>query len=99
MPTYLTLVKFTSEGLKRAPDLKKRQEEGAKLAEKSGIKSVASYGVLGPYDMMFIYEAPDEKAAAMLPLSMSSQRGDANTETWTLIPMEEFASLTEKLGR
>ena len=44
-------------------------------------------------DMMFIYEAPDEKAAAGMPLSFSA-RGSGQTETWTAIPIEEFVKLT-----
>jgi len=46
--------------------------------------------------MMFIYEAPNEKAAASLPMSFAP-RGDAQTETWTAIPMEEFVKLAARL--
>ena len=95
MPTYVTLLKFTSEGLKRMTDFGKAWEEGQKRAERMGIKSIGAYGLLGRYDMMFIYEAPDEKAAASLPLSFAP-RGDAQTETWTAIPMEEFAQLATR---
>ena len=61
-----------------------------------GIKHLAAYGVLGPYDMMFMYEAPNEKAAAALPLSFAPQ-GSGQTTTWTLIPMEEFMQLSARL--
>jgi uncharacterized protein with GYD domain len=47
--------------------------------------------------MMFIYEAPDEKVAAIVPLSFSSQKGGAQTETWTAIPMDEFVKLAAML--
>jgi uncharacterized protein with GYD domain len=46
--------------------------------------------------MMFIYEAPNEKAAAALPPSFAPQ-GSGQTTTWTLIPMEEFAQLSARL--
>jgi len=46
--------------------------------------------------MMFIYEAPNEKAAASLPMSFAPI-GDAQTETWTAIPMEEFVKLAARL--
>jgi uncharacterized protein with GYD domain len=96
MATYVTLVKFTPEGLKSIGDLGKMYEEGAKIAAQMGIKSIGAYGLLGPYDVMFIYEAPDEKAAANMPLSFSSS-GSGQTETWTAIPMEEFVKLTGRL--
>ena len=97
MATYITLVKFTSEGLKSIGDFGKEWEEGAKKTAQMGIKTIGAYGLLGPYDMMFIYEAPDEKAAASVPLYFSSRKRGAQTETWTAIPMEEFAKLTERL--
>ncbi len=96
MATYVTLLKFTSEGLKSITDFGKAWEEGRKRAEQRGIKSIGAYSLLGPHDMMFIYEAPDEKAAQSLTLSFAS-RGDAHTETWTAIPMEEFAKLAARL--
>jgi uncharacterized protein with GYD domain len=96
MPIYVTLLKFTSEGLKSMADFGKAWEEGRERADQIGIKSVGAYGLLGRYDMMFIYEAPDEKVAAGMPLSFAP-RGDAQTETWTAIPMEEFAQIAARL--
>lgn len=96
MPVYVTLVKFTAEGLKGIADFGKAYGEGAKMAERMGIKTIGAYGLLGHYDMMFIYEAPDEKAAAAMPLSFAP-KGSGQTETWTAIPMQEFAQLTAKL--
>ena len=93
MPTYVTLVKFTSEGLKNVGTLGDKWERGVKTAEQMGIKHVSAYGLLGTYDMMFIYEAPNEKVAAGMPLSFAPD-GGAQTETWTAIPMEEFIGLT-----
>jgi len=97
MATYVTLVKFTSEGLKSMDDLGKEWEEGTKRVAQMGIKPIGAYGLLGPYDMMFIYEAPDEKAAVNVPMSFSSRKGGAQTETWTAIPMEEFVKLIGRL--
>lgn len=96
MPIYATLVKFTSEGLKSIGELGRAYEEGQKAAQQMGIKSVGAYATLGPYDMMFIYEAPDEKAAAGLCVSMATQWG-GETETWTVIPMAEFVNLTARI--
>jgi uncharacterized protein with GYD domain len=95
MPTYVTLVKFTSEGLKNMATLGTKWQEGVKAAERMGIKTIGAYGLLGRYDIMFIYEAPNEKAAANMPLSFAPQ-GGGQTETWTAIPMEDFTKLTVK---
>ena len=45
--------------------------------------------------MMFIYEAPDEKAAASMPLSFAP-RGTGHSTTWTLIPIEEFTQMASR---
>ena len=93
MAVYVTLVKFTSEGLKMMDDLGERYERGKKMAEQAGIKNIGAYGLLGRYDLMFIYETPSEKAAAGMPLSFAFE-GGGQTETWTAVPLEEFVKLT-----
>ena len=95
MPTYVSLVRMTEGGLKSIASFGKSWEEGKQRAEAMGIKHIAAYGVLGPYDMMFLYEAPNEKAAAGLPLSFAPQRS-GQTTTWTLIPMEEFMQISAR---
>ena len=95
MPTYATLVKFTSEAIGRI-DVAKAYEEGTKIAEQIGIKPIGAYATLGPYDMMLIYEAPDEKVAAGMAMASATKWG-GRSETWTLIPMEEFAKLAARL--
>ena len=95
MPAYVSLVRMTEEGLKSVADFGQMWEEGRKRAESMGIKHVAAYGVLGPYDMMFIYEAPNEKAAASMPLSFAPG-GTGHSTTWTLIPIEEFTQMASK---
>jgi uncharacterized protein with GYD domain len=97
MATYVTLVKITPQGLKSVDELGKEWGEGAKRVAQMGIKTIGAYGLLGPYDMMFIYEAPDEKVAAIVPMSFSSGKIGGQTETWTAIPMEEFVKLTGRL--
>ena len=96
MPIYVTLIKSTAQGVKSMGDLGKMNEEGTKMAEQMGIKRIGAYGLLGPYDMMFIYEAPDEKVVAGMSMSMATKWG-GETETWTAIPMEELIRLAERL--
>jgi len=97
MALYVTLVKFTPEGMKSIGDFANDWEAAAEKGEEMGIKTVGAYGLLGPFDMMFVYEAPDEKVAASVPLFFSSLKGGAQTETWTAIPMRDFAQLTGRV--
>lgn len=96
MPIFVTLVKSTPESTQSIVDLDKSYEEGRKMSEQMGIKQIAAYGVLGPYDMMFIYEAPDEKVA-MTSMVAQALKWGGQLETWTVVPIEEFAKLTARL--
>ncbi len=64
MPTYATLVKFISQGLGGIGDPEKAYNEGIKMVAQMGIKTIGAYATLGPYDLMLLYEAPDEKVTA-----------------------------------
>ena len=96
MATFISLVKFSGESMKKIGDFGGVYEEGVKMGQQMGIKSIGAYATLGPYDAMFIYEAPDEKTAAAMVLSIATKQG-GETETWTAIPMEEFTQLAARL--
>jgi uncharacterized protein with GYD domain len=96
MATFISLVKFSGETVKNMSDFGSVYEEGVKMGQQMGIKSIGAYATLGPYDAMFIYEAPDEKTAAAMVLSIATKQG-GTTETWTAIPMEEFNKLAARL--
>ena len=99
MPMYVTVVKAPSESLKSMGDIGKWYEENKAALQQKGVRHIAAYALLGRYDMMFIYEADDEISA--LTTALSSLRETATsvpTETWTAVPMDEFARITRKLG-
>ncbi|MFQ5453558.1 MAG: GYD domain-containing protein [Candidatus Zixiibacteriota bacterium] len=58
------------------------------------INFLAHYALLGPYDYMDIYEAPDETVAARVSL-LSRGYGAFQIESWIAIPSKEIAEMTE----
>ncbi|MBN1152391.1 MAG: GYD domain-containing protein [Dehalococcoidia bacterium] len=98
MAMYMTMVRFTHQEARGISNFCKEWQDSAKRIEGLGIKIVGTYGILGPYDMTFIYEAPNEEKAASVPLSISYLDPGIQTETWTVIPMEDFASISAKLS-
>ena len=66
--------------------------------EKIGVRLIGAYALLGRYDMIFIYEAPDEKVAMSLALT-SSTGSYLPSETWTAVPMKDFVKLATSLRR
>jgi uncharacterized protein with GYD domain len=98
MATYILATKLSPELTK---DVKKRAEIGRKWIERvkkncPEVKFVAHYALLGPYDFLDIYEAPNEESAAKVSM-ISLSGGAVAAESWTAIPYKEFIDLIKDL--
>jgi len=60
------------------------------------VNFLAHYALLGPYDFLDIYEAPNEEVAAKVSL-ISLKTGAAQAESWVAIPYKRFVELTEEI--
>jgi uncharacterized protein with GYD domain len=60
------------------------------------VKFIAHYGLLGPYDFLDIYEAPDEETAAKVSM-ISRAKGALQAESWTAIPYKRLLELTKEI--
>ncbi|MBF8303491.1 MAG: hypothetical protein HW396_1772, partial [Candidatus Dadabacteria bacterium] len=61
MATYIMLSTLTDEGRKTVKMRPERIKEVNKELEKMGVKVIAQYAVLGPYDFVNVVEAPDNE--------------------------------------
>jgi len=97
MPTYVLLTKLSPEATrdpKAYEELNKRVTEKVKT-ECPEVKWLANYWILGPYDYLDIYEAPNEEAATKVAAIIRTF-GHATTETWTAVPWERFLQIVPK---
>jgi uncharacterized protein with GYD domain len=62
------------------------------------VKRVASYALLGAYDFMHIFDAPDAATAAKVAL-LANRFGVSSTQTLTAIPFSEFKELAQDVTR
>ncbi|MFH1700712.1 MAG: GYD domain-containing protein [Candidatus Zixiibacteriota bacterium] len=60
------------------------------------VKFLAHYALLGTWDFMDIYEAPDEETAVKVSLITRSQ-GAHVVESWPAIPNDRIMELTREL--
>jgi uncharacterized protein with GYD domain len=97
MTTFVLLSKVSSTGVGQIRSLLKMDEEfNHKLAEQCPeVKRIASYALLGAWDFLHIFEAPDAKIAAHVAL-IANSFGVAQTHTLTAIPFNEFREVVEK---
>ena len=87
MSTFVTLVKYSSEGAKGISAARTKKAEELLKAEKG--KLVSAYGLLGRWDAILVHELPTEKAALKVAVHLSKLIG-ATTETMIGFPMAEF---------
>ncbi len=62
------------------------------------VKFLAHYTLLGQWDFMDIYEAPDEEAAALVSI-LSRASGAYQVESWVAIPNSKLLGIAEALGK
>jgi uncharacterized protein with GYD domain len=90
MATYIMLSTLTDEGRKTVRMRPDRIKEVNKELEKMGVKVLAQYAVLGPYDFVNVVEAPDNETISKVSIDLGS-RGTVQLMTLVAIPIDEFA--------
>ena len=61
------------------------------------VKFVAHYAILGPWDFIDIYEAPDVETAHTVSI-LSRARGAVAVESWKLLPYDDFLKVLERVS-
>lgn len=98
MPNFVLMTKLTPEITSHYEDREgvgRRWKETVE-AKCEGIKWIGHYYLLGPYDYMDIFEAPDEETAAKVSM-ITTALGAVKAETWTAIPYSRFLELTREI--
>ena len=96
MPTYITLYKFTDQGIKGIKDIPQRMEDAIKNYEAMGGKVIGVYTVMGEYDIVAIGEVPSDEIAMTFALALGSQ-GNVRTTTLKAFTKEQFTAMVKKL--
>ena len=60
------------------------------------VKWIAHYALLGPYDFMDIYDAPDVETAHRISV-LSRAEGAWSAESWQALPYEEFLDILQQV--
>ena len=95
MPHYITLMRWTSQGRMGLPAWRDRVEEGERTIEAAGGKLVGVHITLGGYDVVEIFEAPDDETAAQILVAVT-RHGNVTTETLRAFTRDEFNRIIQK---
>ena len=89
MAIYVMLTQLTDEGRKTIKSNPQRIKEVNKEVEAMGVKILAQYAVLGPYDFVNILEAPDNKAISKVSVELGA-RGTLHIMTMAAMTVDEI---------
>jgi len=89
MAVYVMLTTLTDEGRKTIKENPKRINQVNSEVEAMGVKILAQYALLGPYDFVNILEAKDNKAISKVAVELGS-RGTLQTLTMAAMPVDEL---------
>ena len=96
MPTYIALANWTDRGAQQVKESPKRVDLARKALTEMGGDFKTLYMTLGDYDLVFVYEAPDDAVAARFMLLLG-QLGTVRTRTLKAFPEAAYREIINSL--
>ena len=98
MPKFVLMTKHSTSSLQDARGRKKMGKEWLQKVKKTcpEVKWIAHYAILGPYDFMDIYEAPDVETAHKISL-ISRSEGALEAESWQAMDYRDFLGILKEI--
>jgi uncharacterized protein with GYD domain len=97
VPTYVMLANWTDQGARQVRDSPRRLETAKKSLAEMGGEFKALWMTMGDYDLIVVYEAPDDAVAARFTL-MLGQMGAVRTSTLKAFPEAAYREIIASLG-
>jgi uncharacterized protein with GYD domain len=97
MPAYITLTNFTEQGIHNVKDTVNRARAFDEAIQKVGGRKIGIWWLLGQYDSLVIFEAPDDETATRVLLKTGMQ-GNVRTTTMRCFSEEEMEKIVQGLG-
>jgi uncharacterized protein with GYD domain len=92
MPLFVTLVRYTHQGMSKIKESPSRLDAAKKAAEREGGTIHAWYLTMGRYDAVLISEFPTDEACAKFTLSAGAL-GNISTETLKAFPEADYRKI------
>jgi uncharacterized protein with GYD domain len=96
MAAYLTLIKFTDQGVRNVKDTVNRGKAAQQALAAAGGRFIGIWWALGRYDVAAIVEAPNEETVMRFLLATGMQ-GNIRTETLQIFSEEEMERIVQGL--
>jgi len=98
MPMFVLMTRLAPESLQDAPGRRAMGKEWLKKVRATcpDVKWLAHYALLGPYDFMDLYEAPDIETAHRVSI-LSRAEGALIAESWQALNYDRFLEILEEV--
>jgi uncharacterized protein with GYD domain len=97
VPTYVLLANWTDQGIRGVKESPRRLDTAKKALKDMGGEFKSVFMTLGDYDLVVIYEAPDDAVAARFNLQLGMQ-GNIRTRTMKAFPEAAYREIITSLG-
>ena len=97
MPTYISLINWTEQGIKDYRDSPKRAKDFTKLVQGSGGKVRELLWTVGEYDLVSVVDFPDDESAVAALLRQCSA-GSIRTKTLRAFDSKQMEGIIAKAG-
>jgi uncharacterized protein with GYD domain len=96
MATYIVLASFTDQGIRNVKESTKRADAVKELAKTFGVTAKEFFWTLGSFDVVAIFEAPDDASMTALGLAIGAG-GNVRTQTLRAFSREEMNAVLAKV--
>ena len=97
MSIYIMMANWTEQGARAVKDSPRRFDAAKKALKDMGGEMKSIYMTMGDYDLVAIYEAPDDAVAARFTLQVA-QLGNIRTRTMKAFPETAYREIVASLG-
>lgn len=96
VPTYIMLANWTEQGAQKVKESPRRLDSAKRALADMGGEFKGFYMTMGDYDLVLIYEAPDDAVAARFTLVLG-MLGSVRTRTLKAFPEAAYREIIASL--
>ncbi|HSI42481.1 MAG TPA: GYD domain-containing protein [Xanthobacteraceae bacterium] len=97
MTTYVMLANWTDQGARTMRDSSKRLDNAKKAIKEMGGEIKSFYLTMGEFDMIIVYDAPDDAVAARFTMQ-TGMMGNIRSRTMKAFPEAAYRELIASLA-